>query len=653
MSRVVSMLKAPASVAIVLFIAFQPSFAQRYHPVYDQFVIGIKAEPEAVPRGGDGILVISIDIPIGFTLTDDEGVFGITPAPSEGIVFGELEKPEHDEVDEDGMGHWWGVRTFRIPIRISDGAGSGERKISLDFILQACEGDSCKLPARLSRSFTLGIINGIGSEAVTQANGVTPGADETEQEVETEEELSEPGETREADLPASAQEGIDEEEKREESSQSAQAAAGGLEESFRNWLQEAIDNGYLWLAFVVAFGAGILTSLTPCVYPMIPITISYVSGRAQGRKSSGFLISLVLVLGIVLTYSALGVFAALAGQTFGAITQNLFVQGFILVVLVVMGLSMLGAFELGLPAALQQKMQVRRQGYAGALFVGLTLGFVAAPCVAPILIPILALIATAGDLLLGVLLMIVYALGMGVLFVLVGTFSAMVLPKSGEWMVWLKRVFAFVLFLMAIYFAQDLIRIVPIHENLVELVTGSVLVLFGVVVGAFFRMESDAGWWRVSGKAAGILLLAAGLILFSYGLLEPMVPGLVGGGIGLSGGEIPSPNWIKNLEAGLEQAEREGKPVLIDFWADWCKYCNDLDRKTFSDSRVIAEIERFVAIKVDGSDISDEDYLEAVEEYDVLGLPTVIFMNSSGAIVRTFNSFQDADSVLSYLKAVE
>lgn len=654
-------IKSAAVIITLLALTAHPSMAQRLDPIYQQFGIEMTAEPASIAPGGEGTLVIRVDIPIGYTLTDDESVFGIEPVPTPGIVFGKLARPEHFEVDEDGMGHWIGIIEFRIPFSAASDAQIGECEVDVKFLLQACEEESgvCKFPGRVTRSFKL-VVAGQekksavpeeekeGQEAVSahdepdEAKKSTADSDEPEQ-AKTAGISSEVGDGTEADTAP------DETEEPQESS----VAEASLEESFKNWLQDAIDSGYLWLAFIIAFGAGVLTSLTPCVYPMIPITISYVSGRAQGEKKSGFFISLTLVLGIIITYSALGVFAALAGQTFGAITQNLYVQAAIFIVLVVMGFSMLGAFEVALPSSLQQKMSVQRQGYLGALIIGLTLGFVAAPCVAPILIPILALIATSGNLVLGVLLMTVYALGMGVLFILVGTFSNIVLPKSGEWMNWLKKIFAFVLFLLAIYFAQDLIQTIPIHENLVQLMTGAVLVLFGVVVGAFLRLEADANWWKIVGKASGILLLTTGLILFSFGIVGPMLPAVTPGVTSSGPAGLPSPNWIKKLDAGLEQAEMENKPVLIDFWADWCTNCKLLDKKTFSDPRVIEELERFVVIKIDGSETEDPDYVKAVEKYDVTGLPTVIIKDSEGEIVHTFNSFLDAEAVLSLLKDVD
>lgn len=626
-----------------LFLSAQPVLGQMFDSIYDQFIINISSEPASVPKGSTATLVVKIDIPVGFTLTDDEDVFGITPAAAKGLSFGKLTKPPYFETDEDGMGHWTGVVTFKIPFSVAADASVGERQLDVNFLLQACieATGQCKLPTRVKQKAKINIV-----EASAQSSD-TGAEDSAVENAGT-------GDDHAGPTAASIDESAGSEQESRDSEGAGEVAGvpeSTLDESLSTWLQDAIDNGYLWLAFVIVFGAGVLTSLTPCVYPMIPITIAYVSGRAQGKKRNGFFISLALVLGIVITYSALGVFAALAGQTFGAITQNLYVQAFILVVLMTMGFSMLGAFEIALPATVQQKIGVRKQGYIGALFIGLTLGFVAAPCVAPVLIPILALIATAGDILLGTLLMAVYALGMGVLFVLLGTFANFVLPKSGEWMAWLKKVFAFVLFLMAIYFAQDLLKTIPIHENLVELTTGAVLVLFGVVVGAFYRLETDSGWWRIIGKSAGILLLAAGLILFSFGLLEPMLPSFAAGVDVRGTGQ--SPNWIMNLEAGLKQAEAEKKPVIIDFWADYCTFCKDLDKNTFSDPRVISELQRFVAIKIDGSDLDDPEYNSAVARYDIKGLPTVIFKNSRGEIVRTINSFQKADVVLSYLKSIE
>jgi thiol:disulfide interchange protein DsbD len=623
----------PIRVAILALLLNVAAVASLHAQPFDYNSISIKAEtqPHSIPAGDLGVIIVTLGVPFGHTLTDSEATFEMIPEETAGFTFGELRKPQPDHTDEAG-GHWGGVVEFRIPFSVAADAPPGAREIGIALKLQVCDETSglCYRPTRMKTSAKL---------------EVTPAAAVAEQ--------------KPAAVEAGAQPAAEEPGKEPASEETTTAASGGvietearaegapLEESLKNWLEEALSGGQIWLALVITFLAGILTSLTPCVYPMIPITIAYVSGRAEGKKMNGFMISLALVLGIVITYTALGVFAALAGATFGSIGRNLIVQAVILIVLVAMGFSMLGAFEIGLPASMQQKMQVQRKGYIGALLVGLTIGFAAAPCVAPVLIPILALIATSGNLIMGVVLMASYAIGMGLLFILVGTFSNLILPKSGQWMVELKKVFAFILFLVAIFFARDLIEAIPI-PRIFEITLGALLVLFGTVIGAFHRLERDSGWWQVLGKAAGILLVTTGLIYFAYGFLAPMLPSLTVGTTAKA-----SPAWMHELDEGLALADRQRKPAVIDFWADWCAACLELDQYTWSDPRIMTELKRFVTIKIDGSDESDPTYQEARGRYGVQALPRVVLRDSSGGIAKVFDGFRDAETVLGYLRSTK
>jgi thiol:disulfide interchange protein DsbD len=615
---------------VLLILAATASGLQAQPFDYGSIDIEVAVQPPEVQAGGEGTIVVSIGVPFGYTLTDSDATFEMTPEESAGFRFGLLRKPPHDHVDEAG-GHWAGEVEFRIPFSVAADAGVGPREIKIAMKLQACDDTSglCYRPTKMKTSAKLTV-----TAPATAAEEKPPAVGESTAEPQSVDEA------RPKVEPAGGEQATPAE---------SAAQAGPIDESLKNWLEDSLAGGQIWLALIITLAAGILTSLTPCVYPMIPITIAYVSGRAEGRKMSGFLISLMLVLGIVITYTALGVFAALAGATFGSIGQNLIVQAVILLVLVAMGFSMLGAFEIGLPASLQQKLQVQRKGFVGALLVGLTIGFVAAPCVAPVLIPILTLIATSGDIVLGVALMAVYAVGMGLLFILVGTFSNLVLPKSGQWMIELKKIFAFVLFLLAAFFARDLIETIPI-PHIFEITLGTLLVLFGAVIGAFQRIERDAGWWPTLGKAVGVLLVAAGLIYFAYGLIAPLLPALAVGPAGAATKAAPA--WLHDLDDGLRLAREQGKPAVIDFWADWCAACIELDNFTWSDPRVLSELKRFIAIKIDGSDESDPAYQAARNRYGVQALPRVVIHNASGEIARIFDGYKNADTVLAYLRNV-
>lgn len=646
--------------AVLIFTLFAaPLLAQGFD--YEQLGITIKADPAAIPAGSKGSIVITLDIPFGYSVTDLEGVFEMKPmADIPGISFGALIKPGPSKIDEVG-GHFQGITEFKLPYTVAANATAGARTLVIGFTLQACDDQSgqCYLPTspdEVQRRVSFEITAAPKPLVQTQtAQSDQPVSSETVNESPAKDEPTQEATEPEPDVDDVAVGQKATEQPATEQAVAATAPQPGqdLESIFKG----SLEGGNFWFAILLAIGAGIITSLTPCVYPMIPITISYVSGKAQGQKRNGFFISLVLVLGICITYSVLGLVAAMTGSTFGSYINHPIVQGVIFVVLVAMGFSMLGLFEIAMPSGLTQKMATQKSGYFGALGVGLTIGFVAAPCVAPILVIMLTWIATTQNLFLGFILMFAYAIGMGLLFIVVGTFSNAVLPRSGMWMVWLKKIFAFVFFIMAAIYAQGLLE--SVYAGLSFYIIGALLVLLGVVLGAFNPTSKDSGWWEMIGKALGLLAVVTGLIFFAGQLIHPMLPatGSVQGGATAEKTDVAEPNWTTDFEAGLAEAARSGKPLLVDVWATWCIACHELDELTFSDPRIITELnERFILVKVDGTSEADPKY-RAVKEhfaakgYPIVGLPAVFIHDSRGNIVSVINQFQTAEVVLPKLQA--
>ncbi|MBU1430644.1 thioredoxin family protein [Myxococcota bacterium] len=229
-------------------------------------------------------------------------------------------------------------------------------------------------------------------------------------------------------------------------------------------LKEALSSGSMLLYFLV-FLAGIVASLSPCVYPLIPITISVLGGGEALSKGQGFLRSLVYVLGIATTYSILGVIAARGGGLFGAALQSAWVVGGVAAVFILMGVSMLGVFEIRLPAALSDRLNTVGQGsgFVSAYLMGTVAGIIAAPCVGPPLVVILAYVAAQGSISTGLSLLIVYSLGMGLLFIVLGTFSQLLsrMPRSGGWMEVVKGALGLLMILVGLVYLNDLWPLVP------------------------------------------------------------------------------------------------------------------------------------------------------------------------------------------------
>jgi len=210
------------------------------------------------------------------------------------------------------------------------------------------------------------------------------------------------------------------------------------------------------LAYLAAFTGGVLTSFTPCVYPMIPLTVAYIGGRSAGAAPMrGFFLSVFYVLGVAITYSSLGAAAALTGTLFGRMSTSPVAYFLVANVCVIMGLGMLDVFQVSTPAFLRKYEPAKRRGtYIGALVIGIFSGLVATPCTAPVLGVILAFVAAKQNLFFGISLLFVFALGMGLLLVLVGTSAGALagLPKSGKWMVFIKKAFGVVLIAIGEYF---------------------------------------------------------------------------------------------------------------------------------------------------------------------------------------------------------
>lgn len=395
------------------------------------------------------------------------------------------------------------------------------------------------------------------------------------------------------------------------------------------------------LAIAAAFAGGLLTSLTPCVYPLIPITVSVFGARKAASRGQAMLLSALYVVGIAVTYSALGVGAALTGKAFGSVMSNPVVVGLVAAVLATMAASMFGAFDLTLPAGVQARLSgVGGAGLLGALGMGLVAGVIAAPCTGPVLAAALAVIAQRGSIAGGLAVMFPYALGLGLPFFLIGAFS-LSFPKSGPWMETVKSVFGVALLAAALVFARDAF---PVLKGIFSGAKGAAVgaaaaAAAGVLLGALHRSFHGGGAERLL-KGAGVALLVGG-IAYASGAAEARVR------------SASALEWLHDEGAAVALAQREGRPLIVDFWAEWCVACKELDKHVWSDPRVRAKASRFVALKLDGTD--DSAAFQALSaKYGVLGLPTVVFVDPRGreSPARVVGAVT-ADEMLKYLEATD
>jgi thioredoxin:protein disulfide reductase len=384
------------------------------------------------------------------------------------------------------------------------------------------------------------------------------------------------------------------------------------------------DRG-IFVTLLLVFLGGLALNLTPCVYPMIPITISYFGGQSQGKKGSLVAHACLYVIGMAVTYSVLGVFAAMTGSLFGTALQYPPVLIGIALVMVLLALSMFDVYEFRMPAFLNRLAGGSQKGFGGTFLMGLTVGIVAAPCIGPFVLGLLTYVGNKGSALLGFVLFFVLALGMGVPFIVLGVFSGSIkkLPRSGAWMVWVRKVFGFILLAMAVYFLE------PLFPNPLayRLTLALILLLAGIYLAWIDRVESTGKAFPLVRNIIGILFFALALYAAVTGIENYLRNASAGT---LASGAPNAIQWFPYSQGMLDQAARESKPVFIDFYADWCVPCKEMDAQTFAVPEVVTRSRDFVMLKVDLTSTEDPKAGALREQYQVKGVPTLVFLRPDG-----------------------
>lgn len=376
----------------------------------------------------------------------------------------------------------------------------------------------------------------------------------------------------------------------------------------------SLDDPYagqsLALTLLLVFLGGLALNLTPCVYPLIPITVSYFGGRAEGQRGALLAHALLYLAGMSLMYSALGSLVALGGGMLGeALTHPLVILG-LSGVLVALALSMFGLWEIRLPAALNRLAGASRAGLVGTFLMGLTVGLLAAPCVGPFVVALMTHVGRVGHIWYGMTVFLILSLGLGLPLTVLAIFSGSInrLPGAGSWMIWVRRLFGLVLLVMALHVAEPLLG-----EQVLRWLISAVGVLGGLYLA--FLEPSGAGRFKVIKAVVGLGLVAAAVGFFY--LSAPLkAPGHIA--------------WLKFSPQLQQQTLASGRPQVVLFTADWCPPCKRLKAHTLSDTRVVEFMERFTPIKVDLTINVGSEERKLMQAWGVKGVPTTVFVDSAG-----------------------
>ncbi len=558
------MKRAPTA-ALAFALAFATStFAAGPPDPASLLTVSASVTPGAVP--GQGTLAIRARLAAGWHVNSHEPsddyliATAVTLDPSAGVRLGEPHYPEGKAQKFAFSDKPLSVYADEFSIEVPAEWGSGPAPaLSGAVEFQACNDAQCLAPTSVKFRSA-----GIAAAVIAAAAPVTGGA-----------------------IPLS-------EARRLQGS----APAAGASDDFGDLLKRRGLAGVLLLLF----GWGLALNLTPCVYPVIPLTVSFFGAQSPGQARRTLLLASVYVLGMATMYSALGVAAALSGRLFGAALQSPWVLGVVALVLVLLALSMFGYYDIQVPTALMQKTGARK-GVAGAYGMGLLVGVVAAPCVGPVVLGLLAFVAATQDALLGFLFFFVLSLGLGLPFLVLAAFSGRIaaLPRAGAWMEGVKKIFGWVLLAMAAYFLRTAL----------PGALGAWLLPAVLAIGAAAML--------VLHKTLGLGVRAAVAVLF-LSVAAFFAP--------TGRGDADGPPWTPYDAAKIAAA---GHPAVVDFSASWCLPCLELDKKTFSDRRVRDALARRGLYKADMTKAAAADTVALADKFGILGVPTVIFLDASGS----------------------
>ncbi len=402
-----------------------------------------------------------------------------------------------------------------------------------------------------------------------------------------------------------------------------------------SYLQLLMKKGGIWF-FLVAFIGGLFSVFTPCVLPLIPITLAVLGAGKEVSRSQACRRSFLYVLGIIVTYTGLAVFAALTGKAFGStVLSNPIILGLFAVFFIVMAFSLLGLYDFQLPSSLNLKLNnVGGNSNIGALFMGLVAGFIAIPCTGPVLATLLGIAAAGGNIIFGITLLATYAVGFGIPFFIIGI-GLVKAPKSGGYMNLIKSLLGIIILVLAFYILSIVLpqlNLLLMQTSLTFKITAVAFIILGVLTGAFHGDGHSTNKFIKLGKTFGAILVAIGIIW----ILKQST----------SISQTGNLSWDTNITKVFANSKTENKPVILDFTAEWCVACKELESVTFSNTKVEEKLDKhWLLAKVDVTRDSAETQ-KLIEKYNIKGFPTVIFFSPTGKELYRFSGFKNADDFL-------
>jgi thiol:disulfide interchange protein DsbD len=391
--------------------------------------------------------------------------------------------------------------------------------------------------------------------------------------------------------------------------ESKTAGSAHKKASWSSYVSDLITgSNSIWVRLLLVLLLGLLMSLTPCIYPMIPITMGILQANGSKSVASNFLLSLCYTLGIATTFALLGLLAAFTGQIFGQVMMQPWVIIPLVCFLTYLALSMLGIYEMHIPRFLQTSTKAKGGSYLSAFIFGAASGTVASPCLSPGLLLLLSLVTTIGSKLLGFILLFAFGVGLSIPLIIIGTFagSMNVLPQSGMWMVEIKKIFGFVLLATNFYFLSN---IMPMAYLL------WLMAATAFVAGVFYLRDlkpHDAPTWKHIKNFVGIGLISSSVFIsikaYEHGYLENLK------------------QKYGTYAAARNHARETKKMLFIDVGGPFCSICKKIDADVLMKPEVLTELQKFVSIKLD-ADPSNEFYQQIQERFPIKGVPTILIID--------------------------